>query len=246
MLIQKLVEKGMEDIVLLGHHTGAQDVLFYMQNGQYAQRVTHVIFQGGLRNPDRGDEVIAEILDAKGKATAQKMIDEGHGQYIMPTELHPIPISAFRYLALGGMQGVEDFFNPKQTEEEMAEWIGHLKVPVLIMFCLEDRYKVSHSQKTEMLDKIQVCIDADVTTKWFMGGCDEQLNFLSGFEKETVQTIYNFLQAEENKKQERQEELRREQEAETKRGRSIVHQKSGLRRSASQSSISSVGSHLGN
>ena len=41
----------MEDIVLLGHHTGAQDVLFYMQNGQYAQRVTHVIFQGGLRNP---------------------------------------------------------------------------------------------------------------------------------------------------------------------------------------------------
>ena len=44
----------------------------------------------------------------------------------------------------------------------------------------EDRYKVSHSQKTEMLDKIQVCIDADVTTKWFMGGCDEQLNFLSG------------------------------------------------------------------
>ena len=41
----------MEEIVLFGHHTGAQDILFYMQNGQYVSKVSHVIFEGGLRNP---------------------------------------------------------------------------------------------------------------------------------------------------------------------------------------------------
>lgn len=242
MLIHKLIEKGMEDIVLYGHHTGAQDVLFYMQHGQYSSRVTHVIFQGGLRNADKMKDNQAD-LEKMYKDTAQQMIDSGCGNQLIPYEMHPIPISAFRFLALGGMQGVEDFFNPAQSEEDMAEWIGHLKVPVLIMFCLEDDYKVKHAVKTETLDKIQVCIEADVTTKWLAGACDEHLNFLKGFEDEVVGQISRFLQDEENKKLEREEEQRREQEAESKRGRSIIHAKSGLRRSASQSSISSIGSN---
>jgi|EP00670_Eutreptiella_braarudii_P006996 hypothetical protein len=242
LLLEKLLEKGMEEIVLFGHHTGAQDILFYMQNGQYVSKVSHVIFEGGLRNPAKMSEDEASYQKL-ARERALDMISEGRGSQRMPADMHPVPISANRFVALGGKHGVEDIFNPDQSEEEMAEFIGHLRVPVLIIFCTEADYRVKHSEKMAVLDKIQVCIDADVTTRWLWGGCDEHLNFLSGFEDETVAQISRFLQDEENKRCEREEESRREAEAESKRGRSVVYQNRHLKRSTSTSSISSIGSN---
>eukprot|EP00992_Anisonema_acinus_P014550 TRINITY_DN9342_c0_g1_i1.p1 TRINITY_DN9342_c0_g1~~TRINITY_DN9342_c0_g1_i1.p1 ORF type:complete len:348 (-),score=95.78 TRINITY_DN9342_c0_g1_i1:111-1106(-) len=241
MLLQKLMERGVQEFVLLGHHTGAQDVLFYMQNGQFVEKISHVIFQGGLRDPKKWK--LDAATEALYRETAQRMVEDGRGNQLMPPAMHPIPISAYRFLALGGMQGVQDFFNPAQSEEEMAEWIGHIRIPTLVLFCSEDVYRVTHAEKTELLDKIQTCIDADVTCKWLAGACDEHLNFLKGFEDEVVGYVFGFLADEEHKRFEREEEIRREHEAETKRGRSIVYQKSHLKRSVSQSSISSGGSN---
>lgn len=238
-LIHYLVTKdGMNEIVLLGFHTGAQDVLFYLQNGQHADKVTHVIFQGGLRDPKRWRD-IDPVTQQLYRDAAQRMIEEGRGNQLMPSEMHPLPISAFRFLALGGLQGVEDFFNPTLKEEDMVQIIGHIKVPTMILFCCTDDYRPPHAERTQLLDKIQTCIDADVTCRWLNGSADEHLNFLKGFEQEYISYIFNFLQEEERKKLEKEEETRREIEAEAKRGRSIVFQKAGLKRSISQSSVSS-------
>eukprot|EP01012_Entosiphon_sulcatum_P003538 TRINITY_DN1115_c0_g1_i1.p1 TRINITY_DN1115_c0_g1~~TRINITY_DN1115_c0_g1_i1.p1 ORF type:complete len:330 (+),score=79.36 TRINITY_DN1115_c0_g1_i1:186-1175(+) len=238
-LVHHLVTKdGMTEIALLGYHTGAQDVLFYLQNGQYASKVTHVVFHGGLRDPKRWKDV-DPIAQQFYRDAAQRMVDEGRGNQLMPAEMHPLPISAFRFLALGGLQGVEDFFNPTLKEEEMVNIIGHIKVPTLIMFACTDDYRPLHADRTQLLDKIQTCIDADVSCKWLQGAADEHLNFLKGYEQEYTSYIVTFLQDEERKKLEKEEEQRREIEAEAKRGRSIVFQKAGLKRSISQSSVSS-------
>eukprot|EP00995_Heteronema_vittatum_P013634 NODE_985_length_1110_cov_227.787936_g682_i0.p2 GENE.NODE_985_length_1110_cov_227.787936_g682_i0~~NODE_985_length_1110_cov_227.787936_g682_i0.p2 ORF type:complete len:356 (+),score=180.38 NODE_985_length_1110_cov_227.787936_g682_i0:91-1068(+) len=238
LLLRKLSERGAKEFVLMGHHTGAQDVLFYMQNGEYADKVSFVIFQGGIRDPVKYKENDASTQGLYTR-TATQMVAEGRGNQLLPASMHPIPISAYRFLALGGMQGVQDFFNPLQTDAQMAEWVGHIQVPMLVIFCLDGDYQVSHAERTDLLDKIQTCVDADVTCKWLPGGCDEHLNFLKGFEEETVAAVVSFLSEENHKRGEREDEVRREVEAETKRGRSVVYQKPGIKRSISQSSISS-------
>eukprot|EP01000_Liburna_glaciale_P005627 NODE_5613_length_373_cov_517.768519_g4516_i0.p1 GENE.NODE_5613_length_373_cov_517.768519_g4516_i0~~NODE_5613_length_373_cov_517.768519_g4516_i0.p1 ORF type:complete len:70 (-),score=37.57 NODE_5613_length_373_cov_517.768519_g4516_i0:164-346(-) len=56
---------------------------------------------------------------------------------------------------------------------------------------------------------------------------------------EVTRFVVQFLADEEKKKLEKVEELKREQEAESKRGRSVVFQKGGMKRSVTSSSISS-------
>ena len=63
---------------------------------------------------------------------------------------------------------------------QVCQW-GVLSAAIcMLLDFTEADYRVKHSEKMAVLDKIQVCIDADVTTRWLWGGCDEHLNFLSG------------------------------------------------------------------
>eukprot|EP01006_Ploeotia_vitrea_P054001 TRINITY_DN67836_c7_g6_i1.p1 TRINITY_DN67836_c7_g6~~TRINITY_DN67836_c7_g6_i1.p1 ORF type:complete len:366 (+),score=52.32 TRINITY_DN67836_c7_g6_i1:108-1205(+) len=238
-LLRYCVNKfDMTEFALFGFHTGAQDVVFYMQNGDYRSKVSRVILQGGMRNPKEFKEHDPATQEMY-RQVAQEMIEMGRGNNLMPEAMHPRPISAFRFLAMECNQGVQDFFNPHLSEDDMAQIVGHIEVPILILFCMDDNFRILHNDKKELEDKIQSAIPGDVSCRWIEGGCDEWLNFLKGFENELTKCVADFIDQEHRKRLEKDEEQRREAEAESKRGRSIVYQKHGLKRSISQSSLSS-------
>jgi hypothetical protein len=238
MLLHHLVTKmGFSEIVLLCYQTGVQDLLFYLQDGQLRDKISRVIFQGGMRDPAKIIEDDPH-LQKSHRERVEQMVKDGKGSQLVPTHMHPRPISAHRYMALGFKHGVQEVFDARQTEDEMAQVIGHISVPALILFCCEDSYRPNHETRSELFDKIQTSVSADVTTKWIPGACDEQLNFLSGFEETLTRYVVEFLDEEDQKLREKDEESRRAKEADAKRGRSVVFQKAGLKRSISQSSIS--------
>eukprot|EP01062_Namystynia_karyoxenos_P056709 TRINITY_DN47625_c0_g1_i1.p1 TRINITY_DN47625_c0_g1~~TRINITY_DN47625_c0_g1_i1.p1 ORF type:complete len:375 (+),score=140.91 TRINITY_DN47625_c0_g1_i1:95-1126(+) len=241
MLMAKLKQSGVTEVCLLGHHTGAQDVLSYVQAGQYAKMVSRVIMQGGVHDPKEKRERDFEHLDEL-KEEAKRLISEGRGCDMMPEERYPVPISAFRFMSLGGRHGVQDFFAPHQDPEEMAIVVGHIEVPTLLLFCLADKYCPTQHEKEELHDKIQQAMPGDLRCRWIESACDEQLNFLRGFEEEFTYEIISFLVEEDKKASNRAADLQREQEAEERRRRSVVFQAKGMnmKRSPSQVSVTST------
>eukprot|EP01006_Ploeotia_vitrea_P065698 TRINITY_DN93651_c0_g1_i1.p1 TRINITY_DN93651_c0_g1~~TRINITY_DN93651_c0_g1_i1.p1 ORF type:complete len:337 (+),score=44.15 TRINITY_DN93651_c0_g1_i1:41-1051(+) len=228
-----------EEFALFGFHTGAQDAVFYLQEGQYKDKVSHLILQGGMRNPTEFGDDNTETQEMH-RELAQTMVEQGRGNCLMPEAVHPRPISAFRFLAMDMNQGIQDFFNPRLSADEMAQVVGHVEIPTLVLFCMDDNYHLIHDEKMTLFDKVQLAIAGDVSIEYVDGGCDEWLNFLKGSEKRLSDRVVQFLLNEGMKRAEKEEEARKANEAEAKRGRSLVHKKSGLKRSVSQSSLGST------
>eukprot|EP00756_Hemistasia_phaeocysticola_P024853 Hpha_TRINITY_DN15975_c1_g1::TRINITY_DN15975_c1_g1_i1::g.71322::m.71322 len=241
-LLGKLKQMGVTEVCLLGYQTGAQDVLGYTQSsGKHVGMVTRVIMQGGVFDPeilrDKEYEIVPQLKDI-----AKQLIREGRGNEPMPEEKLPVSISAFRYMALGCRHGVQDFFRPWQDAEEMALVVGQIKVPTLVLFCLADKYNPTVQAKAEMQDKISQALPAFVKCRWIESSCDEQLNFLRGFEEEFTDEIMSFIIEEDKKAADRAADHQREQEAEERRRRSVVFQAKGgtaMKRSPSQVSVTS-------
>ena len=151
-LMEKLMETGVSEVILLGYSTGVQDVMYYLSSGRHASLVTRVIFQGGMGNPAQDEPSYEEAQKYKDEAV--RMIRQGRGGHIMPAAAHALPISAFRYMALGGRRGVKDFFNPLQTQADMRLVLRPITVPCLLMFCLTDQYCPSDEARNQIAEKV--------------------------------------------------------------------------------------------
>eukprot|EP01065_Artemidia_motanka_P034582 TRINITY_DN4215_c0_g3_i2.p1 TRINITY_DN4215_c0_g3~~TRINITY_DN4215_c0_g3_i2.p1 ORF type:complete len:375 (+),score=128.06 TRINITY_DN4215_c0_g3_i2:102-1127(+) len=242
-LLGKLKQMGITEVCLLGFHTGAQDVLSFMQDGHNAKMVSRIILQGGVFDPavHQENSFSQQTRDLKDKA--KSLIFAGRGNEILPEEHVPVSISAFRYMSLGYRHGVQDFFAPWQDVDEMSMVVGHLTLPLLVLFCLSDRYSPTREERAALLDKMQKSTPGFVRAKWLEATCDEQLNFLRGMEEEFTHEIVTFLSVEDRKAADKAADVQREQEAEERRRRSVVFQAKGggMKRSPSQVSVTSTG-----
>ncbi|KAG7028929.1 SPAPB24D3.06c [Cucurbita argyrosperma subsp. argyrosperma] len=106
-LVSYLINKeDSEGVVLLGHSTGCQDIVYYMRTNAACSRAV------------RGAILQAPVSDREYRATlpetaamidlASTMINEGRGLDLMPREADPSPITATRLCkAMGGAEKVE-------------------------------------------------------------------------------------------------------------------------------------------
>lgn len=240
-LLAKLKQMGTTEVCLLGFQSGAQDVLSYTQSSaRHVNMVSRVIMQGGAFDPEILREMEYEAVPQL-KDVAKQLIREGRGNEPMPEEKLPVSMSPFRYMALGCRHGVQDFFRPWQDAEEMSIVVGQIKAPTLVLFCLSDKYNPTAQAKADLQDKVSQALPAFVKCRWIESSCDEQLNFLRGFEEEFTDEIMTFLNNEDKKGADRAADRQREQEAEERRRRSVVFQAKGgnMKRSPSQVSVTS-------
>ena len=81
-------------IVLLGHSTGAQDVLYFLRysESEVTSLVNGIILQGAVSDREGlcGEEIGAMIDEAK------ELLAEGKRDAILSRRLHNVPITAYR------------------------------------------------------------------------------------------------------------------------------------------------------
>ncbi|KAL6071493.1 Fusarinine C esterase sidJ [Balamuthia mandrillaris] len=112
-------EEAPPTIVLLGHSTGCQDCIYFLQQHQHSSRrlVRGVILQAPV-----SDREYMQTLPStsENKALAERMLREGKEEELMPRGTDPTgaPICARRYHSLVGRMTCDDMFSSDFTEEE--------------------------------------------------------------------------------------------------------------------------------
>jgi hypothetical protein len=105
-----------------------------------------------------GQEMDAEVL-RNSTALAQKMVDAGEGEEILPSSavasIFPAPVCARRWLSLASPNhdGDDDYFSSDLTDEQLMKTFGSLpaRSPLCILLSGEDEYMPKHIDKEALL-----------------------------------------------------------------------------------------------
>ncbi|KAL8047843.1 hypothetical protein ABFX02_07G026000 [Erythranthe guttata] len=143
-----------EGVVLLGHSTGCQDVVYYLRtNAACSRAVRAAILQAPVSDREYKSTLprTAEMIDL-----ASKMISEGRGSELMPRESNPdSPITAYRYHSLCAYNGDDDMFSSDFSEDELKQRLGHMSTtPTLVMFSMADENVPEYVDKKALVNRL--------------------------------------------------------------------------------------------
>lgn len=140
-LLRYLKEKGNKTkIVLLGHSTGCQDIMWLCSKWNEDEDFDFLrgfVVSGILQAPvsDR------EYAYFKSPAEAEELLSWANSN--LPSAVHPTyrpQITAYRIKALYERLGDDDFFSTDITLEERRAKLGHIPIPLHIIFSSKDEY----------------------------------------------------------------------------------------------------------
>ncbi|XP_022973669.1 UPF0613 protein PB24D3.06c [Cucurbita maxima] len=153
-LVSYLINKeDSEGVVLLGHSTGCQDIVYYMRTNAACSRAV------------RGAILQAPVSDREYRATlpetaamidlASTMINEGRGLDLMPREADPSPITATRYYSLCSYMGDDDMFSSDLSDDQLRMRLGHMaNTPCQVIFSMGDEYVPEYVDKKALVDRL--------------------------------------------------------------------------------------------
>ncbi|PMD48931.1 DUF1749-domain-containing protein [Hyaloscypha variabilis F] len=137
-------------IVLMGSSTGCQDIMEYLTGADHASRPA---IDGGILQAPASDrealilEMDLELYKSSCEA-AQRMVDEGNGEEILPQRekgaAFPAPCTARRWLSLASPNhdGDDDYFSSDLGDERLLKTFGKLpkQSPLCILMSEMDEY----------------------------------------------------------------------------------------------------------
>ncbi|RAL38467.1 hypothetical protein DM860_002445 [Cuscuta australis] len=191
-LISYLINKeDSEGVVLLGHSTGCQDIVYYLcTNAACSRAVRAAILQAPVSDRECRATLpnTASMIDL-----ASKMISEGRGLELMPREANPdAPITAYRYHSLCAYNGDDDLFSSDLNDDQLKQRLGHMcSTPCQVIFSMGDEYVPDYVDKKALVDRLCRA----------MGGAEKaEIEYgnhsLSNRVEEAVQAIMNFVKRE--------------------------------------------------
>ncbi|KAK6521349.1 hypothetical protein TWF506_001572 [Arthrobotrys conoides] len=159
-------------VVVLGHSTGCQDIMYYLCRLEVSQQAHGQLDGAILQAPVSDREALAAMM---GKETyerswkhAQRLIKSGRGGEIMPAQItkdvFDAPCSAFRWYSLTSpnMDGEDDFFSSDIGEEQLEGTFGAVVpagTPLLVVYSGEDEFVPVTVDKEGLVGRwIGVCV----------------------------------------------------------------------------------------
>ncbi|KAK6803828.1 hypothetical protein RDI58_001612 [Solanum bulbocastanum] len=120
-----LRQEDSEGVVLLGHSTGCQDIVYYMRTNAACSRAVRAAI---LQAPVSDREYKATLPDTASMIDlASNMISEGRESELMPREANPdAPITSFRYHSLCAYNGEDDLFSSDFSDDQLKQKLGHM------------------------------------------------------------------------------------------------------------------------
>ncbi|XP_059311890.1 UPF0613 protein PB24D3.06c [Lycium barbarum] len=154
-LISYLINKeDSEGVVLLGHSTGCQDIVYYMRTNAACSRAVRAAI---LQAPASDREYKATLPDTASMIDlASNMISEGRESELMPREANPdAPITAFRYHSLCAYNGEDDLFSSDFSDDQLRQKLGHMSnTPCQVIFSMGDEYVPDYVDKKSLVDRL--------------------------------------------------------------------------------------------
>jgi pimeloyl-ACP methyl ester carboxylesterase len=160
------LHRGAEYTALVGHSTGAQDIVHYLKHGNPVQLNTIRLVALQAPVSDRESSTICygchdtptdhlEDLQKHIKL-AQEMVESKREDEMMPRCAFWAPITASRYLALHERDGTDDYFSSDFDDGELKRRLQHvgqqkLLLYVLVAFSGSDEYVPSCTGDSEKL-----------------------------------------------------------------------------------------------
>ena len=151
--------------MLLGHSTGSQQIMHYLLSRPSLPEIDGVIFQGSVS--DR-ETLTMSLPHAEYEAAcqhAQKYIDEGRGEDILPfsiteSSFTSAPVSAKRFLSLASPgplhAGEDDYFSSDLADERLEKTFGVLRstgTRICFLFSGSDQYVPDSVDKVKMVER---------------------------------------------------------------------------------------------
>ena len=131
-------------LVLMGHSTGCQDIVFFLKHAFHKDRVDGVILQAPVSDREALLCETKEEIEMKLEMLklAESMITEGKGLEILPRKAFwNIPITAQRFQSLCERGGPDDMFSSDFSDEQLEDLLGHMRaIPCLAIFSMKDQY----------------------------------------------------------------------------------------------------------
>jgi pimeloyl-ACP methyl ester carboxylesterase len=140
-LISTLQLKEEGKVILLGHSTGCQSAVTFMRlaDAESKRRVSGVILQAPVS--DR-EFICTQPIPRLDELT--QLAESARPDELMPRDADPCglgnPITAYRFLSLTGKEGDDDLFSSDLSDEQLKQRLGHVSVPCLVIFSLDDEY----------------------------------------------------------------------------------------------------------
>lgn len=191
-LINYLINKeDSEGVVLLGHSTGCQDIVYYMRtNAACSRAVRAAIFQA----PVSDREYLATLPETAAMIDlASTMISEGRASELMPREANPdSPITASRYHSLCAYNGDDDMFSSDLSDDQLRMRLGHMSnTPCQVLFSMADEYVPEYVDKKALVDRLCKAMGGAEKVEVEWGN-----HSLSNRVEEAVQAIIDFVKRE--------------------------------------------------
>jgi len=183
-LLVFLKANGVVSVVLLGHSTGCQDAVFYMRSPSRSSLVKGVILQA----PVSDREYMATLSNTEvAIKLAKGMKHNGNEEELMPRDVSSVPITANRFLSLSTQDGDDDMFSSDLTQDFLAQKLGHMNIPTLIVMSLRDEYIPSEINIPLLVQKLKSSIPGSIDPVLLEGNhsleglCNEFSDIILGF-----------------------------------------------------------------
>ncbi|XP_047315779.1 UPF0613 protein PB24D3.06c-like [Impatiens glandulifera] len=154
-LISYLINKEeSEGVVLLGHSTGCQDIVYYLRTNAACSRAVRAAI---LQAPVSDREYRATLPETASMIDlASKMISEDRGLEFMPREADPVaPLTADRYHSLCAYNGDDDMFSSDLSDDQLRMRLGHMSnTPCQVIFSMADEYIPEYVDKKALVDRL--------------------------------------------------------------------------------------------
>lgn len=169
-----VTERGVKEVVLLGHSTGCQDVVTFLEKHPN-KRIKGAILQApvsdreALQLTNTGSKATMEADLQNFRKVAATMISQGRGEEVMPRAAcqligPPHVITAYRFNSLTGRMTDDDMFSSDLTDGELSKRFHHVKVPTLVAISLDDEYVPKSVDVRAFAERMQSATKAQMTT----------------------------------------------------------------------------------
>ncbi|EPY53281.1 DUF1749 family protein [Schizosaccharomyces cryophilus OY26] len=150
-------EYNTRKIVLMGHSTGSQNVLYYLSQSSLDNHLAAAIAQASVSDREGCYNTVG--IDETHKLLAwvqNEYIDKNLGDDVLPRSkishvMGDTPISANRFMDLVSVRGRDDFFSTDLTSDDFAKTFGSLKP--ITGTCKYSQLALFMSEKDEFLSK---------------------------------------------------------------------------------------------
>ena len=149
--------------MLLGHSTGSQQIMHYLLSQPKLPEIDGAIFQGSVSDREALKMSIPPSSYDAACHLAQKYIDEGRGDDILPFSVTKVifasaPVSAKRFLSLASPgplhEGEDDYFSSDLADERLEKTFGKLGgMRVCFLFGGSDQYVPESVDKVRMVER---------------------------------------------------------------------------------------------